>query len=142
MENLKLVQNPKQGDVIALMGDYGRLARQTAHVLAQASAKAKTMALNLAAAAIRARAGEILAANEQDMAQAKAHGTASAFLDRLYLDAARIDAIARGLDEIATLPDPVGRVLAVYERPKRARHRARRDTARRHRHYLREPPGG
>src|SRR5260221_14321222 len=113
MENLKLVPVPEEGDVAALMGDFGRLARQTAHVLSLASTKAKNTALRLAACSIRARAGEILDANAQDMAQAKAQGVANAFLDRLALDETRVDAMARGLDEIAALPDPVDRVLAV-----------------------------
>jgi glutamate-5-semialdehyde dehydrogenase len=117
MENLKLVPSPQEGDVLALMADFGRLARQTAQVLALASTKAKNNALLLAACAIRARAGEILEANAQDMAQAKANGVASAFLDRLYLDERRIDAMAQGLTEVAALPDPVGRMLAVFERP-------------------------
>jgi glutamate-5-semialdehyde dehydrogenase len=117
MENLKLVPGSNEGEVAALMADFGLLARQTAHVLAQAPAKAKNMALRLAACSIRARAGEILAANAQDVAQAKAEGVAKAFLDRLALDEGRIDAMARGLDEIAALPDPVGNVLAVFERP-------------------------
>jgi len=117
MENLKRVAGPDEGDVAALMADFGRLARQTAHELSMASAKAKNMALRLAACSIRARAGEILAANAQDMAQAKAQGVASAFLDRLALDDDRVDAMARGLDEIAALQDPVGNVLAVFERP-------------------------
>jgi glutamate-5-semialdehyde dehydrogenase len=117
MENLKLVETPQEGDVAALMADFGRLARQTAHELSLASAKSKNLALRMAACSIRARAGEILAANEQDVAQAKANGVAGAFLDRLLLDEGRIEAMARGLDEIANLPDPVGNVLAVFERP-------------------------
>jgi len=117
MENLKLVPGPEEQDVAALMADFGLLARQTAHVLAQAPAKAKNMALRLAACSIRARAGEILDANAQDMAQAKTEAAAKAFLDRLALDEDRVDAMARGLDEIAALLDPVGNVLAVFERP-------------------------
>jgi glutamate-5-semialdehyde dehydrogenase len=117
MENLKLVAETEEEDVAALMADFGRLARQTAQELAMASAKAKNLALRMAACAIRARAGEILAANAQDVAQAKAQGVAGAFLDRLALDDARVDAMACGLDEIAALRDPVGTVLAVFERP-------------------------
>ncbi len=117
MENLKLVPNAEADEVLALMADYGRLARQTAQTLSLASAKAKNTALRLAACSIRARAGEILDANAQDLTQAKAQGVDGAFLDRLALDEGRIDAMARGLDEIAALPDPVGRVLAVFERP-------------------------
>jgi glutamate-5-semialdehyde dehydrogenase len=117
MENLKLVPNAETDEVLALMADYGRLARQTAQILSLVSTKAKNLALRLAACSIRARAGEILDANAQDMAQAKAQGVDGAFLDRLALDEGRVDAMARGLDEIAALPDPVGRVLAVFERP-------------------------
>jgi len=117
MDNLKRVPAPDEGDVSALMADFGHLARQTARTLSLAPAKTKNMALRLAACSIRARAGEILDANDQDMALAKANGVASAFLDRLALDDGRIDAMARGLDEIAALPDPVGRVQAVFERP-------------------------
>jgi glutamate-5-semialdehyde dehydrogenase len=117
MENLKLVPGREEADVAALMADFGLIARQTAHVLALAPAKAKNMALRLAACSIRARAGEILEANAQDMAQAKTEGVAKAFMDRLALDEGRIDAMARGLDEIAALLDPVGNVLAVFERP-------------------------
>jgi glutamate-5-semialdehyde dehydrogenase len=117
MDNLKLVPASEEADIVELMTGLGLLARQSAQVLALASTKAKNMALRLAACAIRARAGEILAANEEDLAQAKANGVAKAFFDRLMLDEKRIDAMARGLDDIAALPDPVGRVLDVIERP-------------------------
>src|SRR6202011_3352684 len=70
-----------------------------------------------AAAAICDRAKDILSANARDMAAAKANGAASAFLDRLVLDSARVEAMAKGLDAIAALPDPVGRILARFERP-------------------------
>ena len=71
----------------------------------------------MAAAALRARSAEILAANAQDVADAKARGTAGSFIDRLTLNEARVEAMARGLEEIAELPDPLGRVLAHFERP-------------------------
>jgi len=117
MENLKLVPASDEGDVAVLMSSLGLLARQSARELALAPTRAKNMALRLAACAIRARAGEILAANEEDVARAEAQGVAKSFLDRLWLDEKRIDGMARGLDEIATLPDPVGRVTAAFERP-------------------------
>ncbi len=66
---------------------------------------------------MRACAADILAANARDLAAAKANGTAPAFLDRLALDSARVEAMAKGLDDIAALPDPVGRILAKFERP-------------------------
>ncbi len=101
----------------ALMRDMGRKARHAAHVLALASDAQKSQALRAAAAALRSRAGEIQAANGEDMAAAQARGTAGSFLDRLKLDDGRIEAMARGLEDIANLPDPVGRVLAQFQRP-------------------------
>jgi len=95
----------------------GRAARAAARAIALASTDAKNKALRAAAAEIRGQSGAILAANARDVADAKARGTAPAFIDRLTLDPARVEAIARGLEEIADLPDPVGRVLARFERP-------------------------
>jgi glutamate-5-semialdehyde dehydrogenase len=69
------------------------------------------------ASRIRACAGAILNANAEDMAQARGSGQAAAFLDRLALDAGRLEGIASAVDSIAALPDPVGRVLASFERP-------------------------
>src|SRR5690606_3126400 len=59
----------------------------------------------------------ILAANAEDVAGAQARGVKGSFLDRLVLDDARIEAMARGLEEVAALPDPIGTVLAEWERP-------------------------
>ena len=69
------------------------------------------------AAAIRAAAAAILAANADDVAAAKAAGQTPAFLDRLALDEARLEAVAAAVEGVAELPDPVGRVLATFERP-------------------------
>jgi glutamate-5-semialdehyde dehydrogenase len=115
MDNLKRVESGE--DVGALMARIGREARAAAHILALASTEAKNHALRAAAAAIRRDAEKIRAANAQDYAAARAKGVAGSFLDRLSLDAPRIEAMARGLEEIAALPDPVGRVLARFERP-------------------------
>lgn len=104
-------------DVRAAMRAIGADARQAARILANAPAQAKTDALLAAAAALRQRSVEILGANARDVAAAKAKGVAASFLDRLTLDGGGIEAIARGLEEIAALPDPVGRVLAHFERP-------------------------
>ena len=93
-----------------------------------------------AAREIRAQTAAILAANRKDLAAAKAAGTTAAFLDRLTLDSKRIEAMAKGLEEIAALPDPVGSVIARWTAAQRARHRARARAARRRRHHLREPP--
>ena len=80
-------------------------------------AEAKTRALLAGARRLRERAGEILAANARDLAEARAKGLTAAFLDRLALDEKRIEAMARGVEEVAALPDPVGRILATFERP-------------------------
>ena len=100
----------------ALFG-MGRDARVAARAAALAPDRVKNQALRGAARAIRGRCDAILAANRLDVADARARGTAAAFLDRLTLDPARVEAMARGVEEIADLPDPVGRVLARFERP-------------------------
>src|SRR5438552_7850191 len=101
----------------AAMAEIGRQAREASARLALAPAEAKTAALKAAAAAIRSRANEILAANAEDLAKAKQAGVGAALLDRLALDPKRLEAVARGLEEIAALPDPVGRTLAEWTRP-------------------------
>jgi glutamate-5-semialdehyde dehydrogenase len=105
------------GDLAATMAQIGRRARDAATVLALAPAEAKVTALKAAAAAVRGRADEILAANAQDVTAAKGAGTRAALIDRLALDPKRLEAVARGLEDIAALPDPVGRILAQWTRP-------------------------
>jgi glutamate-5-semialdehyde dehydrogenase len=95
----------------------GRRARAAAHELSLASPGAKAEALHAAAKALRDAAPAILAANEKDLAAASAAGRPAAFIDRLLLNEARIEAMATGVDEIAELPDPVGTVLAAWTRP-------------------------
>ncbi|TNC95298.1 MAG: glutamate-5-semialdehyde dehydrogenase [Stygiobacter sp.] len=104
-------------DIQTLMHDLGERARAAARLLAQAPDSAKAAALRQAAAALRAAAPAIAAANGQDMAAGAAKGLSAAMLDRLMLDDKRIEAMAKGLEEVATLPDPVGRVLAEWDRP-------------------------
>ncbi|WP_181705000.1 glutamate-5-semialdehyde dehydrogenase [Chthonobacter rhizosphaerae] len=99
------------------MREIGRRARAAARRLAIATADEKRAALTAMAAAVRRRSAEILAANAIDIAEMTVNGQTAAFLDRGTLTDARIEAIARALDEIAALPDPVGRVLAAWERP-------------------------
>ncbi|MEA4839067.1 MAG: glutamate-5-semialdehyde dehydrogenase [Rhodospirillaceae bacterium] len=100
-----------------LMTDLGRRARAAAHVLAGAPSEAKNAALRAAAAAIRAHAADIQAANDQDMADARARDLTPALLDRLALDDKRIEAMAKGLEDVAELPDPVGVEMARWQRP-------------------------
>jgi len=104
-------------DLAAAMAEIGRQAREASARLALAPAEAKTAALKAAAAAIRSRANEILSANAEDLAAAKEAGIGAALLDRLALDPKRLEAVARGLEDIAAQPDPVGRVLAEWTRP-------------------------
>jgi len=99
------------------MRDMGAKARAAAREIANAPAEKKNRALVAAARILRERAGEILADNELDCAEAQAKDLTAALIDRLTLNSARIEAIALGLEEIAALPDPVGRVLATYTRP-------------------------
>ncbi|HEU6443123.1 MAG TPA: glutamate-5-semialdehyde dehydrogenase [Microvirga sp.] len=99
------------------MADLGRRTRQAARRMALASSDQKNAALRTMAAAIRARAASILAANAEDLAEAEARGQTSAFVDRLMLNPERLEAIAEAVESVAVLPDPVGRVLARFERP-------------------------
>src|SRR5580704_16421959 len=101
----------------ATMAELGRNAREATAALALATAEAKVAALNEAAAVVRARQDVILKANAGDVAAARASGIGAALIDRLALDPERLEAIAKGLEDIAALPDPVGRVLAQWTRP-------------------------
>jgi glutamate-5-semialdehyde dehydrogenase len=106
-----------ESDIAATMREIGRRAKAGARVLALAPAAQKNQALAAMADAIRARKAEILAANAEDVAQAKQSGATAAFLDRLALDDKRIAAMADGLDIVRALPDPVGQVTESWTRP-------------------------
>jgi len=98
------------------MQGIGRSARVAAQLLAFASTAQKNRALQAAAAALRSTRSTILAANEGDVREAGA-GLSGALLDRLQLDAARVEAMARGLESIAEARDPIGVLLAEWARP-------------------------
>ncbi len=104
-------------DLAATMRAIGRDARAAARALALASTAQKNRALAAMAKAIRRRRAAILAANAGDIAEAKAGRATPAFLDRLALDPARVEAMAAGLDVIRKLKDPVGTVMASWRRP-------------------------
>jgi glutamate-5-semialdehyde dehydrogenase len=104
-------------DLAAEMAAIGRQAREAAAVLALASSAAKAAALRAAAGAVRERRDAIIAANARDRAEAGDEGLSPPLLERLALDGKRVEAIALGLEEIAALPDPVGRSLARWTRP-------------------------
>ncbi|MBC8038229.1 MAG: glutamate-5-semialdehyde dehydrogenase [Rhizobiales bacterium] len=95
----------------------GQAARVAAQKLALATAEQKNVALRAMAADIRKHADEIAVANAGDMKTAEAKALKNSFMDRLMLDAPRIEAMAKGLEEIAALPDPVGSVMAEWARP-------------------------
>jgi glutamate-5-semialdehyde dehydrogenase len=103
--------------VATLMDRIGRQARAAAHALALAPTAVKNAALVAMAGEIRAAEDEILAANALDLADGRAKGLSGSFVDRLTLTPTRIEAIAAALIEVAALPDPVGRVLAAWDRP-------------------------
>ncbi len=112
-----LTRTTTEADLAATMAEIGRRARDAAAGLALVTAEAKVKALRAAAAAVRSQANEILAANAEDVAEAKGAGIGAALIDRLALDPKRLEAVARGLEDIADLPDPIGRVLAEWTRP-------------------------
>jgi len=103
--------------VESVMAEIGRNARKGARALAIATPQQKQMALTVAAGAINAHRKSILEANAKDMAAAEAKGISKAFLDRLALTDARIDGIIEAVKTIADLPDPVGSVIAEWDRP-------------------------
>ena len=100
-----------------LMGAIGHNARAAALALSLASTDQKNRALRAAAASLRARRHKIIAANDRDMRDAVAKDLSPALLDRLKLDEKRVEAMARGIDDIADLADPIGTVLAEWARP-------------------------
>ena len=104
-------------DIGAEMAALGAEARAAARVLAASSAEARRRALEAAAAAIRSDEAAILEANARDMAAAEASGLSGALLDRLALDPGRVEAMAAGVEQVATLDDPLGRLLGEWERP-------------------------
>ena len=104
-------------DIAAVMHALGARAKSAARTLARARSAQKDAALGAMANAIRAGAKQILAANAEDLADARAAGAAGAFIDRLTLDAKRIESMAAGIEAVRQLPDPVGSVMDAWTRP-------------------------
>ena len=104
-------------DLAAEMAALGAAARAAARALAASSAEARRRALKAAAAAFRNDEAAILEANATDMAAAQAAGLSGALLDRLALDPGRVEAMAAGVEQVAALDDPLGRLLGEWERP-------------------------
>lgn len=104
-------------DLASTLREIGRRARAAADKLALASTSAKDEALHSMGEAIRAATPEILAANAEDVAEARSRGMTAAFIDRLMLDDKRVAAMAEGLSIVADLPDPVGVLIDAWDRP-------------------------
>ena len=107
----------KSQDLREAMFAIGRAARVVARALALAPTATKNAALRAMAAHLRQDSAVILKANAADAEAAQAAGLAASFIDRLRLTDERIEAMARGLEDIAELPDPVGAVLSEWTRP-------------------------
>jgi glutamate-5-semialdehyde dehydrogenase len=104
-------------DIKHYMTDLGTRARTASRAMAKADTAAKNKALLLIAAAIRREAAALRAANEQDLAAARASGLAPAMLDRLALTDKAVATMAEGLEQIASLPDPIGEISNMKYRP-------------------------
>jgi glutamate-5-semialdehyde dehydrogenase len=113
--SLKTVEG--SADLPALMRDLARNARAAARVLALASPKQKNQALEAIEAAIRAGMPAILAANAEDVAEVRASGASTAFLDRLALTEARVNAMADGVRVVRDIRDPIGAITETWKRP-------------------------
>jgi glutamate-5-semialdehyde dehydrogenase len=108
---------PASAELGELMERLGRSAVAAAAVLAQAGTDAKNGALAAAGQGIRAGAARILEANARDMSAARAAALTAALLDRLALDEGRVQSIARGIEDVMALPDPIGTTAAEWLRP-------------------------
>ncbi|OFW98795.1 MAG: glutamate-5-semialdehyde dehydrogenase [Alphaproteobacteria bacterium RIFCSPHIGHO2_12_FULL_66_14] len=111
------VQTKPADDAVAIVAELGRRAKAAAVALRTAGTAAKNRALAEAARLIRGEKAAILAANAKDIAAARAAGMSAALQDRLLLTDARVEAMAKGLDDIVALPDPVGAKIEEWTRP-------------------------
>jgi len=114
-----MTEQQDMGDtsIAATMDTLGQAARTAARGLMVTDSEQRNAALLAMAAAIRGKAAVILEANEKDMQAARERGLSAALLDRLMLDGDRIEAMAEVLETVSELPDPVGRILAEWQRP-------------------------
>ncbi len=113
----EMISHADRDAFVKMMNALGENARSAAHDVANASNELKSSALRSAAHMIRINAPSILKANSSDISDAEARGTKGAFLDRLKLDSTRLEAIAKAVEDVAALHDPVGRVLAEWTQP-------------------------
>jgi glutamate-5-semialdehyde dehydrogenase len=115
--NAPLKAHEGLGDIAAIMRTIGANARAAAGALAVAETAEKDCALKAMAEAVRVASPAILAANGDDVAEAEKAGATAAFVDRLKLDHKRVAAIADGIVTVAALTDPVGTIMAAWDRP-------------------------
>jgi len=104
-------------DISEMMDELGRRAREAASELALCPASKRNQSLQAAADSIRDSSQAILEANQVDLDAAEKRGLAAAMLDRLALNPERLESMAAGLEAVIALPDPVGRILAAWDRP-------------------------
>jgi glutamate-5-semialdehyde dehydrogenase len=114
---MSILAGQPQTSIEPMMLFMGRMAREAARELALASTEQKNAALEAMAARLEAGTAAILEANKNDIDAARAKGRDAAFIDRLALNETRVAAMAKGLRDIAALPDPVGEVIASWTRP-------------------------
>jgi len=113
----EMISHTDRDALVKMMNALGINARRAAHDVANASNELKSSALRSAAHMIRSNAPSILKANSSDISDAEVRGTKGAFLDRLKLDSTRLEAIAKAVEDVAALHDPVGRVLTEWTQP-------------------------
>jgi glutamate-5-semialdehyde dehydrogenase len=104
-------------EIAVVMTAIGKGARAASAELATSSREQRDLALCSAAAALRSSVNKVLEANQSDLAAGRESGLSAAMLDRLMLDPVRIESMASALESIAELPDPIGRILADWDRP-------------------------
>jgi len=117
MTNLLIPGLGTFSDVAAYMHGVGDAARAAARLLARAGTQTRNDALRAMSAAIRRDSAKLLAANSADVAAARTAGSDKAFVDRLTLTNDHVDAMADGIDAIAALPDPIGEISELVNRP-------------------------
>ena len=110
-------ESEQSAEIERAVRQVGERAKAAAARLAQSTAEQRSRALVAAAAAIRAASKHLVEANQEDMAAAEKQSLTAALLDRLRLDAGRVEAMAAGVAAVAALPDPVGRTLSEVTRP-------------------------
>jgi glutamate-5-semialdehyde dehydrogenase len=104
-------------DIRSTMHEIGRRAREASRAMARADTATKNRALAAVAAALRRERAKLVAINAQDVASARASGKDAAFVDRLTLTDASVEAMAQGVEQVASLPDPIGELTELTERP-------------------------